>query len=233
MAKKKCLEVLKNNLVVSCQALADEPLHSSYVMQKMAQAAILGGAQGIRANSIEDIKAIRQVINNPIIGIIKQDYEGSEVRITPTLKEVKQLIKIDCEIIALDATLRSRPDESLKEIIEYVQKYSNQLLMADCATIEDVEYAIELGFDIIGSTLVGYSTESSRIRIDENDFEYLKLMINLSKQANCFFIAEGNINTPEKAKRVLEIGADSVVVGSAITRPQLITKKFTDKIKEI
>ncbi len=105
--------------------------------------------------------------------------------------------------------------------------------MADCSTLKDVEYALENGFDIISSTLVGYTEDSINVEISNNDFSLLKKMINLTHQKEKFFIAEGNINTPEKAKRVIELGADSVVVGSAITRPQIITKNFVKKIEEI
>lgn len=221
------LEDIKNHLIVSCQALEYEPLHSSFIMSKMALAAYQGGAKGIRANTIEDIQAIKKEVDLPIIGIIKQEYEGSVVFITPTIKEVDALVKEGVDIIAMDATIRERPhhiylDDFFKEIRK---KYPNQKFMADCSTIEEAIHADELGFDFIGTTMVGYTKESKGLKIEENDFEIIRTIIQKVKHP---VIAEGNIDTPQKAKRVLELGCYSVVVGSIITRPQLITKRFTD-----
>lgn len=221
------LEDIKNHLIVSCQALEYEPLHSSFIMSKMALAAYQGGAKGIRANTIEDIQAIKKEVDLPIIGIIKQEYEGSVVFITPTIKEVDALVKEGVDIIAMDATIRERPhhiylDDFFKEVRK---KYPNQKFMADCSTIEEAIHADELGFDFIGTTMVGYTKESKGLKIVENDFEIIRTIIQKVKHP---VIAEGNIDTPQKAKRVLELGCYSVVVGSIITRPQLITKRFTD-----
>lgn len=221
------LEDIKNHLIVSCQALEYEPLHSSFIMSKMALAAYQGGAKGIRANTIEDIQAIKKEVDLPIIGIIKQEYEGSVVFITPTIKEVDALVKEGVDIIAMDATIRERPhhiylDDFFKEIRK---KYPNQKFMADCSTIEEAIHADELGFDFIGTTMVGYTKESKGLKIEEKDFEIIKTIIQKVKHP---VIAEGNIDTPQKAKRVLELGCYSVVVGSIITRPQLITKRFID-----
>ena len=222
---------IHGQLIVSCQALPHEPLHSDYIMARMAVAAKEGGAQGIRANSVVDIKAIKEAVDLPVIGIIKRDYNDSDVFITATMKEVDELMTVQPEIIALDATSSTRPngqslDEFYKEIRE---KYPNQLLMADCSTVEEMIHADELGFDFIGSTLVGYTKQSKGDKIEANDFEILRTVL---KQIKHPLIAEGNIDTPEKVKRVLELGAYSVVVGSAITRPQLITKKFVDAIHQ-
>lgn len=221
------LEDIKNHLIVSCQALEYEPLHSSFIMSKMALAAYQGGAKGIRANTIEDIQAIKKEVDLPIIGIIKQEYEGSVVFITPTIKEVDALVKEGVDIIAMDATIRERPhhiylDDFFKEVRK---KYPNQKFMADCSNIEEAIHADELGFDFIGTTMVGYTKESKGLKIEENDFEIIRTIIQKVKHP---VIAEGNIDTPQKAKRVLELGCYSVVVGSIITRPQLITKRFTD-----
>lgn len=221
------LEDIKNHLIVSCQALEYEPLHSSFIMSKMALAAYQGGAKGIRANTIEDIQAIKKEVDLPIIGIIKQEYEGSVVFITPTIKEVDALVKEGVDIIAIDATIRERPhhiylDDFFKEVRK---KYPNQKFMADCSTIEEAIHADELGFDFIGTTMVGYTKESKGLKIEEKDFEIIKTIIQKVKHP---VIAEGNIDTPQKAKRVLELGCYSVVVGSIITRPQLITKRFID-----
>ncbi len=221
---------LEGKLIVSCQALPHEPLHSSFIMGRMALAAKEGGAVGIRANTKEDIEEIQKMVDLPVIGIVKRDYADSKVYITPTMKEIEELMEVKPEIIALDATAALRPgnvtlDEFFHEIKE---KYPEQLLMADCSTVEEALHADELGFDFIGTTMVGYTEQSAGLRIEENDFEILREIVAKVKHK---VIAEGNINTPEKAKRVIELGAFSVVVGSIITRPQLITKSFADALK--
>ncbi len=226
MTEKK-IENLKGKLIVSCQALPHEPLHSSFIMGRMALAAKEGGACGIRANTKEDIMEIGHNVDLPIIGIVKRDYENCKVYITPTMKEVDELMEVKPEIIALDATGRLRPggvslDDFFRQIKE---KYPKQLWMADCSTVEEALHADELGFDFIGTTMVGYTEESEGDRIEEDDFRILREIIAKAKHK---VIAEGNVNTPQKVKRVIELGAYSVVVGSAITRPQLITKEFSE-----
>lgn len=223
------IEQLKGKLIVSCQALPHEPLHSSFIMGRMAKAAKEGGAVGIRANTKEDIAEIQTQVDLPVIGIVKRDYEGSEIYITPTMKEVDELMEVKPEIIAVQATAALRPgnltlDEFFRQIKE---KYPEQLLMADCSTVEQAIHADELGFDFIGTTMVGYTPESKGDKIEANDFEILRKIVASVKHR---VIAEGNINTPEKAKRVIELGAFSVVVGSIITRPQLITKSFAEAL---
>ncbi len=220
---------LKGKLIVSCQALPDEPLHSSYIMGRMAVAAKEGGAAGIRANSKEDIKEIKSLVALPIIGIVKRDYENNDIYITPTMREIDELMEVRPDIIAMDASLVQRPDKkSLDEFYHDIRKkYPQQLLMADCSTLEEAVYADRLGFDFIGTTMVGYTKQSKGAHIEANDFEILRKIIASVKNK---VIAEGNIDTPQKAKRVIELGAFSVVVGSIITRPQLITKRFSQAL---
>ncbi|WP_460324889.1 N-acetylmannosamine-6-phosphate 2-epimerase [Alkalibacterium psychrotolerans] len=221
------IEKIKGGLVVSCQALENEPLHSSYIMSKMAKAAEEGGAVGIRANSKEDVKAIQQETDLPIIGIVKRDYEDSNVYITATMKEIDELMETGCEMIALDATSQKRPaGQDLQTFVDDIrEKYSQILLMADTSTLEEGIEADRLGFDVISTTLVGYTDYTEEENIFKNDYELLKKYV---AQINCPVIAEGGMDTPEKARDCLEAGAHAVVVGSAITRPQLITKRFAE-----
>ena len=227
---KNKVEQLKGKLIVSCQALPHEPLHSSFIMGRMALAAKEGGACGIRANTREDIKEIQQNVDLPVIGIVKRDYEDSEIYITPTMNEVDELMEVKPEIIAMDATIAKRPGGlTLDELFHQVkEKYPDQLWMADCSTVEEALHADELGFDFIGTTMVGYTPQSKHLKIEANDFEIIREIVSKAKHR---VIAEGNINTPEKARRVIELGAFSVVVGSIITRPQLITKNFADALR--
>ena len=199
-------------------------------MGRMALAAKEGGAWGIRANTKEDIAEIQTQVDLPVIGIVKRDYEDSKVYITPTMKEIHELMEVKPEIIALDATSDLKPGgQSLEDFYKEIREaYPEQLLMADCSTVEEALHADELGFDFIGTTLVGYTEQSKGLKIEENDFEIIREIVAKAKHR---VIAEGNINTPAKARRVIELGAFSVVVGSIITRPQLITKAFADELK--
>lgn len=229
MSKEK-IEKMKGKLVVSCQALPAEPLHSSFIMGRMARAAAEGGALGIRANTPEGIEEIKRNVDLPVIGIWKKDFEDSKVYITPTMEEIDALVRTKTEIIALDATADLRPggkgiDEFYAEIRE---KYPDQLLMADCSTVEEALHADALGFDFIGTTLVGYTDQSKGNRIEEDDF---KIIREILAEAVHPIVAEGNINTPQKAKRVIELGCYCVVVGSIITRPQVITRGFASVLE--
>ncbi|MBM7834686.1 N-acetylmannosamine-6-phosphate 2-epimerase [Clostridium sardiniense] len=213
---------MNSGLIVSCQALKEEPLHSSFIMSRMAVAAELGGAVGIRANSVEDIKAIKAVVKLPIIGIIKKDYEGMESYITPTMKEVDALVEAGVDVVALDATI-NQDVEFLKQVLA---KYKEQQFMADISTVEEGIRAGNLGFDFVGTTLTGYNEHSKGM----NNFDVLRGLLELCKAK---IIAEGNFDTPEKARKAIELGAYGVVVGGAITRPQLITKKFAEEVNKV
>ncbi len=225
------LDKIKNGLVVSCQALPDEPLHSPYIMGKMAYAVSEGGASGIRANGGVDIIEIKKQTNLPIIGIVKCDYPDSAVYITATMKEIEELAVTGCEMIAIDATDTQRPQgESIEEFIKKVrERVPNTLLMADIATLEEAVRAEKLGFDCVSTTLIGYTEQTKGLNIADNDFSILKEIV---AALNVPVIAEGNVNTPQKAKRCLDIGAHSIVVGSAITRPKWITERFIKAINE-
>ena len=225
------VENLKGKLIVSCQALPHEPLHSSFIMGRMALAAKEGGAAGIRANTKEDIAEIQAQVDLPVIGIVKRDYEDSKVYITPTMKEIEELIEVKPEIIALDATSDLRPGgKTLDGFYREIRAaYPEQLLMADCSTVEEALHADELGFDFIGTTLVGYTEQSRGLKIEADDFAIIREIVAKVRHR---VIAEGNINTPEKARRVIELGAFSVVVGSIITRPQLSTKSFAEALRQ-
>lgn len=219
----------KGSLIISCQALEDEPLHSSFIMGRMALAAKEGGAKGIRANSIADIQEIKSVVDLPIIGIIKQNYGTHPVYITPTMKEISALVECGVDIIAMDATQNDRPDGTkFDDLFHQCQKlYPNQKWMADCSTLTEMLHADELGFDFIGTTLIGYTEQSKNDKVDADDFAVVRQAV---QQCHHPVMCEGNIDTPAKAKRVLDLGCYGVVVGGAVTRPQQITKKFSQAV---
>lgn len=222
--------MLPQGLIVSCQALPDEPLHSSFIMSKMALAAYQAGAVGIRANSKEDIIAIKEEVPLPVIGIVKRDYPGSKVYITATSKEVNELIESKCEVIALDATKQERPKETLEELVAYIrEKAPNVEIMADISTIEEAEHADKLGFDYVGTTLRGYTDYTQDHILYENNFAFLREVLD---KVNAKVIAEGNVITPEMYKAVSDLGVHCTVVGGAITRPKQITERFINAVKE-
>lgn len=222
--------MLPHGLIVSCQALPDEPLHSSFIMSKMALAAYEGGAVGIRANTKEDILAIKETVDLPVIGIVKRDYDRSDVFITATSKEVDELIESQCEVIALDATLQQRPKETLDELVSYIRTHApNVEIMADIATVEEAKNAARLGFDYIGTTLHGYTSYTQGQLLYQNDFQFLK---DVLQSVDAKVIAEGNAITPDMYKRVMDLGVHCSVVGGAITRPKEITKRFVQIMED-
>ncbi|WP_063657894.1 N-acetylmannosamine-6-phosphate 2-epimerase [Candidatus Arsenophonus triatominarum] len=225
--KQPTLLQIKGKLIVSCQALEGEPLHSPYIMSRMAVAALEGGAAGIRANSLLDIRKIMETVDLPVIAILKRDYPGSDVYITATLQEVDELMEACPPMIAMDATHHTRPGKlQLPELIAAIRaRYPELLLMADIATVEEAHQAEILGFDCIGTTLHGYTEETKGMKLADENFRFLKEVISVVKVP---VIAEGNVSTPEMAAHCLELGAHAVVVGGAITRPQQITRCFVN-----
>lgn len=223
---------LKGGLVVSCQALENEPLHSSFIMGRMAVAAREGGAIGIRANSAVDVKEIKEQVDLPVIGIVKRNYGTNPVFITPTILEVDELAEVNVEIIAVDATLRERPDgKTLDEFVNEIRtKYPQILLMADISSKQEAINAERLGFDLISTTLVGYTEETAAIKLYDDQFAALKEIVS---NVNTPVVAEGNIMTPEMAATCFKEGVYSVVVGGAITRPMQITERFVSEISKL
>ncbi len=215
---------LQGGLVVSCQALEDEPLHGAPIMAAMARAALMGGAVGIRSNSPVDVAAIRAAVELPLIGLYKEIIPGCPVYITPTVRHALAIAEAGADILALDATLRSRPGGlAPDEMIRQVKKLSGRLVLADVATYEEGMAAFRAGADAVSTTLSGYTADSPHQ--EEPDFDLLR---RLAADLPIPVIAEGRINTPEQAAEALDLGAFAVVVGGAITRPQLITRRFAD-----
>lgn len=220
------LEKIKGKLIVSCQALEGEPLHHPKIMAKMALAAKLGGAAAIRSNSVKDIKAIKKEVDLPVIGLFKKNYHDSDVYITPTQKEVLALIKSGCDMIALDATHRRRPNgESLESLVKFIHQH-HRLAMADISTLEEALNAEQIGFDTVSTTLSGYTPYSKQC--DEPDFELIEKCV---KSLKIPVIAEGRISEVSHLEKILTYQPHAVVIGSAITRPQLITEKFVNVFK--
>ena len=224
--KEQFIKQLRNGLIVSCQALPHEPLYGDDIMARMAIAAWQGGAVGIRANGEADIRAIRKAVTLPIIGIDKDGDIG--VYITPTYNHARRVVEAGADIVALDATKRSRPDGSnVVELIGRIHADLDRPVMADVSTLEEALDAEAAGADFVAPTLAGYTPYSRQLT--GPDFELLRTMVASVKIP---VIAEGRIMTPDDAWLALAYGALAVVVGGAITRPQLITARFVERLRD-
>lgn len=220
---------LKGKVVVSVQAMPSEPLYLEKCMVAMMKSVIKGGAGGLRVAGARDVKNAKHLFDVPIIGLTKPDIIPSNwqeiVYITPTLKEVIELVEAGADIIAFDGTMRERPNGAkLEELIKYV-KINNRISMADISTLDEGLNAEKLGANILSTTLSGY-TQFSQNRGNGPDFELLKQLVD---NTNLPVVLEGRIWEPEDVDRAFELGAHCVVIGSAITRPQLITKRFVQR----
>ena len=227
MKNRELLDKLKGGLIVSCQVQPDDPVYSMDFVLKMAQAAEWAGAAGIRANSPDQIKMIKEHVDLPLIGLYKIWHEDTDVFITPTLDAARQVWNAGADIIALDCTDQlTHEGKPAWELLPLVQKeIPDALIFADVSTYEEAERAANLGADIVGPTLYGY-TEATKHIEEPNLREFARMCRDFGDRA--FMIMEGHIYTPEDAVKCLYLGADAVVVGSAITRPHLIAKRFVD-----
>ncbi|MFA6990167.1 MAG: N-acetylmannosamine-6-phosphate 2-epimerase [Candidatus Gastranaerophilaceae bacterium] len=224
------LDNLKNKIIVSVQAMPSEPLYKEDCIIAMVQSVLTGGACGLRLAGARDIKNVKKITDTPVIGITKPETLPKNwknvVYITPSMKDVELLVEAGADIIAVDGTSRKRSDENLLQIMDGIKKLG-KLSMADVATFEEGLMCRLLGADIISTTLSGYTTETEKKKSEKPDFELLKKLV---KTLDCPIILEGRIWEPSEVKKAFEIGAHSVVIGSAITRPQLMTKRFVKAI---
>ena len=224
------LEEIRGSIIVSCQALPSEPLYCEEMslMPFMAKAAQMAGCKCIRTSSVRDVIAIKETTGLPVIGLIKKTYEGYDSYITPTMQEIDELVAAGSDVVALDCTMRKRGDgTTINEFVAAIRdKYPSIRLMADISTLEEGINAWEMGVDLVGTTLSGYTPYSPQV--DGPDFELVK---NLVKSVNIPVIAEGKIHTPEQAAEMLKTGAHAIVVGGAITRPLEIAGRFYKAIQ--
>jgi N-acylglucosamine-6-phosphate 2-epimerase len=228
--KEKVIHDIKGGLIVSCQAREGWPMYGKEIMAAFASAAAAGGAAGIRASKPENIEEIRKKVSLPIIGINKIWDDNYDVYITPTYQSAVDIINAGSNIVAIDGTNRIRPNkETLGDIIKKIKEnYPDILVMADISTFEEGIEAASLGADIVSTTLAGYTEYT--MHIVGADF---KLIQDLSKAISIPILAEGKIYTPDETLRALQCGAHAVVVGTAITRPEVITKWFSEKLRNV
>ena len=226
-SKKKILESLKGGLIVSCQVQHDDPIYTDNMVVKMAEAAQWAGAVGIRANSPEQIRAIKEAVDLPMIGLWKVWHDDTDVFITPTMKEAKAIWEAGAEIIALDCTAQvTHEGTQAWDLIKEVKKeIPEAIILSDVSNYEEAKRAIENGADIVAPTLYGYTKETAHIE-EPNMREFARMCRDFKDDA--YVMMEGHLYTPEDAMKCIFLGAHSVVVGSAITRPHLTAKRFVD-----
>ena len=225
------LNKIKSGLIVSCQAEGNSPFNNPEDVAKFAVCAEMGGAAGIRTEGVEKARAIRTRVNLPLIGLVKTEFEDGSVRITGREKDVKDLMDVGCDMLAIDGTFRQRERMTGPEFIKTMKQKYNILIMADIATFEEGLACAEAGADCLSTTLSGYTPETSGINPSGPDLDLIK-KLNEHFSGRIPVIAEGRYNTPELASQAIKSGAWAVVTGTAITRPQIITKWFYDAIKK-
>jgi N-acylglucosamine-6-phosphate 2-epimerase len=197
-------------------------MRDAQIMAAVAQSVVAGGAAAVRANTPEHIRAIRAAVDVPIFGIYKREYPDSDVYITPTLKEVEAIVAAGCDVIAVDATARTRPHgQVLEAFIASIKREFALPLMADVSTVAEGVAAERLGADMVATTMAGYTPHSRQLATPD-----FTLIEELAAAVRVPIIAEGRIATPEDARRALDCGAYAVCVGSMITRPSAITAYF-------
>lgn len=226
------VEKLKGLIVVSVQAMPSEPLYLEKCMAAMMKSVINGGAGALRVAGARDVKNAKKLFSVPVIGLTKPNQIPKNwkeiVYITPTIQDVISLIEAGADIVAMDGTQRKRPDgEKLEDLIKFIH-INKRVAMADISTLEEGLAAQKAGADILSTTLAGYTLESANSPTDEPDFELLKQLV---ENTDLPIVLEGRIWEPEQVDKAFELGAHCVVIGSAITRPQLITKRFVFRKK--
>ncbi|MBO1047222.1 MAG: N-acetylmannosamine-6-phosphate 2-epimerase [Dolichospermum sp. DEX182a] len=213
---------LPKGLIVSCQAPVNSPLHDPYVIAAMAKAAVNNGAVAVRIDTPSHIQAVREKVQVPIIGLWKQVITGSDVYITPQFHHAVAVAEAGADIIAIDATTRNRPgDEKLADIITLIHQQLNKPIMADVDTFEAAQLAVNAGADIVGTTLFGYTAQTKNFSPPG-----WELLTQIIENLNTFVICEGGISSPQMARKALDLGANAVVVGGAITGIDLLVQAY-------
>lgn len=226
--KNNFITQIKKGLIVSCQAEGDSPFNSPEGVAMFAKAAEQNGAVAIRSQGIEKTKRIIETVNLPVIGLVKSQFEDGSVCITRNEKDIEDLLSINCSIIAIDGTNRKKNNFSGAEFIAIVKKRYDVVVLADLSNESELAACIDAGADVVSSTLNGYTPETVKDKIHSPNFELMKKLL---AKSTIPVIAEGRINTPEAAAKMISLGAWAVVVGTAITRPGIITSRFNEALK--
>jgi len=224
----RVLASLRGRLIVSCQARRGQPFDSVDSMVKMAQAAASGGAAGIRADSPEHVRAIKAAVGLPMIGVYKRRLPGRQAFITLNLEDALEVSEAGAEIVGIECTFRDDRRKVLPGMVEQLKVRCPSLLMAEISTFAEAAFARSLGFDLIATTLAGYTEATAYLEV----FDY-GLLERLVAELGLPVIAEGRLRTPAEAVAALRRGAYAVVVGKAITMPSEATRWFAEALRRL
>lgn len=222
LTKEQILSQIQNGLIASCQPVDNGAMDKPEIVAAMAAASVAGGAAGLRIEGIENLKAARKVVDVPIIGIVKRDLPDSPVRITPFLQDIDELYHAGADIIAFDGTNRVRPT-TIEACVQRIKELG-VMSMADCSNFAEGMYCQQLGVDLIGSTMSGYTGGETP---KDPDLQLVRDLVT----NGCRVMAEGRYNTPELAAVAIKNGAYAVTVGSALTRLEHIVGWFVEAIE--
>lgn len=224
------LDQMRGGVIVSCQSEGSDPFNANpEYMALFARAAEMGGAIGIRTEGIEKLKAIKRAVQLPVIGLLKSKFADGTVCITGSFEEVEQLIETGSDVIAIDGTFRMREGLSGPDFIKEVKKRYGCIILADIATVAEAKACQESGADSVSTTLNGYTPDTIQFQNGPN----YKLLADLLQSLSIPVFAEGRYNTPAEARHAMEMGAYSVISGTAITRPRVITQWFAQEINKV
>lgn len=213
-------------LIVSCQAPPGSPLREPLVIAALAEAACLSGAVGVRIESPEHVQAVRSRIDKPIVGLWKRDYSGFDVYITPTFADAQAIAEAGADLIAIDATLRARPNgETVPELIRRIHRDLQKLVVADIATFAEAQAAAMAGADIVVTTLCGYTAETQGTALPA-----LNLLQTIAQTLSLPVWCEGGVSSPEQFAQALNLGAKVVVVGTALTGLEVQVRRYLNII---
>jgi N-acylglucosamine-6-phosphate 2-epimerase len=214
------IDALRGGLIVSVQAAPDSVLNTPETIATLARCAEANGAAGVRIEGVERIAAVRAAVRIPVIGIIKASIAGFEPYITPRIIDVEAAARAGAQIVAFDATPRSRPDGSTVEAIVAAIEHLGRVSMADCADATDGVAATRAGAHICATTLCGYTAATLGMQLPALD------LVRALREVARFTICEGGIGTPAAAREAFLTGADAIVVGTAITNVDTLVSTF-------
>ena len=231
--KRPIASSIRRGLVVSCQLDRSEPLHTPQHCALFAQAASMGGAAGIRADGLENIKEIRATVRLPIIGCIRTSYHDDVPLSTPTLDDVEALIRVGADVVAIDATSRQRPGMTVSglDILESARRrYPSAHLLADISSVVEARAAADRGADAVSTVMFGRTPDTfESAGILENNLDLIR---EIAAEIDLPIFAEGFIWSPDDARSAIDAGAWGVIVGGAITRPRILTRLFGDAVSQ-
>jgi N-acylglucosamine-6-phosphate 2-epimerase len=219
----KIFDLLKNGLIVSCQARGNSPFNSPEGVTILAQAAKLGGAVAIRSEGVKKTEKIIKEVQLPVVGLVKSDFPDGTVRITGSFQDVEDLLAIGTHIVAIDGTFRKREGLTGPEFIHQVKEKYHCIVLADIAEYSEGLGCIEAGADALSTTLSGYTPNTGMLKDFGPDYNLLKNLATLDKIP---VFAEGRVNTPDQAAHMIALGAWGVIAGTAITSPNMVTEWY-------